>query len=106
MTRIAYRVSCSKCGAIYNLRVLKPKKAGVCDKCGGKLVQRSDETPEAVKERLRIYKERTAPLEEYYRKKGLLISVYNEKADIDPQIMVDRILAKLKEVGKLKENKE
>jgi adenylate kinase len=99
MERVVYRVSCEKCGSVYNTKMLKPKKEGVCDKCGYGLKGRADQTEESMKTRLKLYYNLTKPLEDYYRRKGLLIEVYNDKADIDPQVMVDRILDALAEKG-------
>lgn len=64
--RISGRRTCTKCGATYHVKWKVPKNEGVCDICGGTLVQRSDELPETVRERLRIYHQQTAPLIEYY----------------------------------------
>jgi adenylate kinase len=73
--RISRRRVCSKCGSNYHLDFIKPKKEGVCDKCSGSLYQRKDDKPEAVKERLKVYKERTKPLINYYKEKGILVDV-------------------------------
>lgn len=73
--RVSGRRTCESCGAIYHIRNVPPKKPGVCDKCGGKLVQREDAKPEIFKERLRVYKEQTSPLIEYYKKRKLLVDI-------------------------------
>lgn len=70
--RISGRISCKNCKAVYHLTFNPPAKAGVCDKCGGELVQRSDDQGEAVKKRLEVYAEQTNPLIEYYEKQGTL----------------------------------
>ncbi|MDI9646105.1 MAG: adenylate kinase [Archaeoglobales archaeon] len=72
--RIAYRRSCRRCGAVYNL-IYDPPKGDVCDKCGGDLYQRDDDKEEVVRERYRVYRNRTEPLIEYYRKRGKIIDV-------------------------------
>lgn len=72
LNRIIYRRSCAKCGAIYNLQTLAPKKDGVCDKCGCELVQRKDDTEETAKARFNTYFEQTAPLIKFYEEKGFL----------------------------------
>ena len=72
--RIGKRRVC-ECGAIYHLDYIKPKREGFCDKCSGQLYQREDDKPEAVKERLNVYKEQTEPLINYYNEKGLIIDV-------------------------------
>ncbi len=70
--RITGRRVCSACGAIYHAKSLPPKVEGVCDKCGGRLTQRKDDTVEVVRERLVAYHRQTEPLIEYYRSRGLL----------------------------------
>jgi adenylate kinase len=73
--RLTERRSCKACNSVFHLEFNPPKKKGVCDKCGGELIQRSDDTEKVVRERFITYTERTAPLTEYYRKKGVLKSV-------------------------------
>ena len=96
--RLSSRRVCRKCGTIYNVRYLKPKVEGVCDKCGGELMQRDDDKPDVIKDRLKVYEDNTKPLLELFKDKGTKI-VYIECNDVDvpPQIMVDKILKKLKE---------
>jgi adenylate kinase len=100
--RLSNRRICSKCGAIYNLRYLKPKKDGVCDKCGGKLYLREDDKPDVVKERLRVYERQTQPLIEYYREKTPIIIIENNEIDTPPEAIVDKIVEKLKKASILK----
>ena len=57
--RLSTRRICRNCGTVYNIRFLKPKVEGVCDKCGGPLYQRSDDNPEVIKKRLQVYQEQT-----------------------------------------------
>jgi len=66
------RRSCPTCGAVYHVYQNPPKKAGYCDKDGTGLVQREDDTPEVIEKRLKKYDTETAPLKEFYAKKGLL----------------------------------
>lgn len=73
--RISLRRVCSKCGFAYHLDFIKPNREGFCDKCSGHLYQREDDKPEAVKQRLKVYREQTAPLIDYYRKKKVLVDV-------------------------------
>jgi len=75
--RLTSRVSCSKCKKIYNLSLprLQPKQKGICDDCGGELVQREDDTEEAFEIRYNTYLEKTAPLVKYYEEKGVLRNV-------------------------------
>lgn len=73
--RAVNRRTCKTCGEIYNLKSKPPKSAGVCDKDGGELVQRADDTAEVVSNRLAVYHGQTAPLIAYYQAKGLLKTV-------------------------------
>ncbi len=72
LRRIAGRQTCRTCGAIFNLYYFPSYKAGVCDTCGGKLYQRSDDTIETAQRRLDVYFEQTMPLIEHYRGEGNL----------------------------------
>ena len=72
INRLSGRRSCSKCQAVYHIEFVPPKQEGVCDECGGELIQRSDDRKETVESRLSVYEEQTSPLIEYYRKKNLL----------------------------------
>jgi adenylate kinase len=80
--RLAGRWTCSVGGEIYNVYEHPPKVPGVCDVDGGKLVQRSDDRPEVVKERLTAYERKTKPLEDYYRRRGVL-EVVDGSANVD-----------------------
>jgi len=74
--RLTTRRTCTNCGEIYNVKSKPPKVEGVCDVCGGTdIVQRADETEEAIENRLQVYNEQTAPLVDFYRNEGLLVSV-------------------------------
>lgn len=78
MERMSGRRVCESCGASYHLVAVPPKTPGVCDSCGGKLVQRKDDAPETVKARLEVYHKETEPLKDFYAKRGLLKSVENQ----------------------------
>ena len=80
--RLTTRRTCSNCGEIYNVKSKPPKVEGVCDVCGSEIVQRDDETEEAIENRLEVYNEQTAPLVEFYRNEGLLVSV--PTSDLEP----------------------
>jgi adenylate kinase len=80
--RLAGRWTCSVGGEIYNIYEHPPKVPGVCDVDGGKLVQRSDDRPEVVKERLAAYERKTKPLTDYYRRRGVL-EVVDGSADVE-----------------------
>ena len=77
--RITGRRVCKKCGAPYHIKTLKPKVDGVCDICGGELMQRKDDNEEALKVRLDEYHHQTEPLINYYSKKGILHTVDGSK---------------------------
>ena len=80
--RIINRRSCSQCGEIYNLKFKAPKKEDICDKCGGVLIQRKDDTKEVAQSRFDTYNKETAPLVEYYTNLGMLRTI-NAKGTID-----------------------
>ena len=73
--RLAGRRICSACGEEFHVKYRPPKQEGVCDKCGGKLIQREDDQEATIRKRLQVYREQTAPLTEYARRKGLLHTV-------------------------------
>ncbi|MCL5408916.1 MAG: nucleoside monophosphate kinase [Candidatus Omnitrophica bacterium] len=76
--RLSNRRICEKCGAIYHLINIPPKKSGICDICEGKLIQRVDDTPQVIKKRLDVFKNDTKPILDFYKKKGCLYSVFAE----------------------------
>ena len=82
LARLTGRRICKSCGTTYHIVFNPPKQEGICDKCGGELYQRSDDTEEKVGTRLDEYTSKTAPLLKYYGDKGLLREVDGEK-DID-----------------------
>lgn len=73
--RMSGRISCRDCKTVYHLKFNPPAKAGICDKCGGELIQRSDDQGDTVKRRLEVYAEQTNPLIEYYEKQGVLYDI-------------------------------
>ena len=73
--RISWRMSCESCQNTFNIYFSAPKMDGVCDNCGGRLIQRSDDKEETVRERMRVYRENTEPLIRYYQDRGILKSV-------------------------------
>lgn len=73
--RLTGRRVCSKCGAVYHIKNNPPKTEGVCDKCGGKLIQRDDDTKEVVENRLKVYEKSTMPLIDYYKKADKLAKI-------------------------------
>lgn len=91
LARLAGRWTCRRCGAMYHRLFSPPQKDGVCDKCGGELYQRPDDTPETQKHRIAVYLDQTAPLIDYYREKGLL-------AEVDGRPGIDQIQAELLQI--------
>jgi adenylate kinase len=89
--RLGGRRTCRKCGANFHIHFGKPKKENVCDHCEGELYTRDDDREEAIKKRLEVYREQTAPLIDHYRKKGLL-------ADVDATPKVDEVVDNFKKV--------
>lgn len=77
--RLSQRRSCTSCGKTYHLTNKKPEKEGVCDNCGNPLIQREDDNPETIMNRLKVYHEQTEPLREYYNKENLLIPLDGTK---------------------------
>ncbi|MFC2165513.1 adenylate kinase [Acidobacteriota bacterium] len=69
--RLSSRRICPSCSTIYNLLVKVPEQSGICDACGGTLIQRDDDRPEVIDERLNVYHDQTEPLVDYYRTKGV-----------------------------------
>ncbi len=72
LRRMSGRRVCEACGSSYNVEALPPRVEGICDNCGGKLIQRKDDTPETVRERLKVYHTETEPLVDFYAERGLL----------------------------------
>jgi adenylate kinase len=94
--RSAGRRACIKCEATYHVQDQPPKVDGVCDRCGGQLATRPDDTAERFRGRLRIYEERTAPLIDYYKAAGVLVEV-NGEGPIDK--VQEELVAALKGVA-------
>ena len=79
VARMSGRRSCPKCGASYHISFIPPKKEGICDNCGAELIQRQDDKPETVQNRLSVYHEQTQPLIDFYKEKGVLRAVDGTK---------------------------
>ena len=90
--RMTGRRSCPKCGMVYHIENLKPKVEGLCDNDAVKLVQRPDDSPEIVANRLETYHQQTEPLVDYYRNND---TVYNFEADRSPDEISSAIFEKL-----------
>jgi adenylate kinase len=93
LARLGGRRTCRACGAMYHDLFNPPQKAGVCDKCGGELYQRADDTPETQAHRIEVYFDQTAPLIDYYRAQGLLV-------EVDGQPEIEAVQAELLDVIK------
>jgi len=89
MERISGRRTCNKCGATYHVKNIPSKVEGICDSCGGDLIQRADEKPDVIKNRLAVYYEKTKPVTDYLKKKGLVADI-NANYNIDE---VEKILS-------------
>ncbi len=97
--RLSSRRICKNCGTVYNIRFLKPKIEGVCDKCGGQLYQRPDDNPEVIKKRLQVYQDQTSPLLKYYKEKKIPIITSTATAlDTPPDPLVEKMLEELKKL--------
>lgn len=81
LDRLTTRRTCVDCSAIYNVKSNPPKVEGKCDACGGAVVQRDDETEEAISKRLDVFNAQTAPLVGFYEKEGLLLDVNATSSD-------------------------
>lgn len=89
--RLTGRRSCPKCQAVYHVEFAPPTRTGFCDRCGGELMQRSDDKRETVENRLAVYEAQTAPLIAYYRQRGLL-------SDIDGAGKVEQVQQRVVEL--------
>jgi adenylate kinase len=98
--RLSTRRICRNCGTVYNIRFLKPKVEGVCDKCGGPLYQRSDDTPEVIKKRLQLYEEQTQPILQIFRERMMpFVIAHCDKLDMPPETVVEAIVRDLQKLG-------
>jgi adenylate kinase len=77
--RLSGRLTCRNCGATYNVKTNPPKSDNICDACGGELYQRADDTENAIRNRIDVYKKQTSPLIDYYKKKGILVDIDGER---------------------------
>jgi adenylate kinase len=87
--RLSGRRICRNCGAVYNVFFSPPKKDGICDVCGGELIQREDDKVDAVKTRISVYLKDTEPLLDFYEKKGILKSC---DANNSPEVVTNVLL--------------
>jgi adenylate kinase len=95
--RLSTRRICKNCGEVYNVRYLKPKLEGICDKCAGPLYQRTDDTPKVIKDRIKVYENLTQPILQHYKqKKTRFVEFKTENVDMPPEVAVEAILGELK----------
>ncbi len=94
ISRLSGREVCKSCGAIYHVKNMPSKVKGVCDKCGGQLYTRPDDTIESITNRLDVYKKQTEPLINYYRKKKLLRDIDSSKSPEDTLVQIRKALGK------------
>jgi adenylate kinase len=98
--RLSSRWICKNCGEVYNIRFLKPKIEGICDKCGGQLYQRSDDTPKVIEDRIGVYERQTEPILKYYTEKKIpVVDFKTESIDMPPEVAVEGILKQLKRLN-------
>jgi len=98
--RLSTRRICKNCGDVYNTRFLKPKVDMICDKCGGPLYQRSDDTPEVIKKRIGVYEEQTKPILQFFREGQVAFVVAScDELDTPPETIVDAILKDLRKLN-------
>ncbi len=90
--RLSGRRVCVNCGNSYHIEYKKPASEGICDACGGDLVQRADDAPETVLERLSVYHEKTEPLKAYYEKKNRLFIVQGQERVEDTTALTLKLL--------------
>lgn len=98
VARLSGRRTCGKCKAVFHESARPPETPGICDHCGGELLQREDDRPESIRVRMAAYEMSTAPLAEYYRKRNILISI---PAEGSPETIFERTLDHLSEVGRV-----
>jgi len=97
--RLSTRRICKNCGEVYNVRYLKPKIDDVCDKCGGELYQRSDDTAEVIRDRIHVYERQTQPILKHYIQKRIpLIEFKCHQLDTPPEVAVEEILKGLRKL--------
>jgi adenylate kinase len=94
--RLSGREICKSCGAIYHVTNMPSKVKGVCDKCGGPVIVRPDDSLESITNRLQVYRNQTEPLIAFYRKKGLLKDIDSSKSPEDTHEQIGKALKGLK----------
>jgi len=101
--RGATREFCTKCGEGYNTRGIPTKEKGICNKCSGKVERRKDNESEIIKNRLKIYKEQTEPLIDFYKNIGILHNVVTESIEETVQELVEKVINVIEKVENIDE---
>jgi adenylate kinase len=97
--RLSSRRICRICSAVYNIRYLKPKVEGICDRCGGSLYQRQDDKPEVIKRRIQVYQEQTSPILQHYKEKKIPFVISKITAlETKPETVVEQIIEELRKL--------
>ena len=100
LERLSNRRICKNCGTVYNVKFLKPKVEGICDKCGGSLYQRADDNIDTIRNRLKVYQEQTSPLIAFYKEKKVpFILLETKTLDQPPEPMVEKLFSELKKLN-------
>lgn len=82
INRLSGRRVCKNCGAVYHIKYNPPKEDGICDRCGGQLIQRDDDKEEVIRNRLKVYHDQTSPLVDYYKDKLLVVDATADKESV------------------------
>jgi adenylate kinase len=91
--RLSGRRVCEKCGHTYHVKMMPPKVEGICDRCGGKVSQRSDDRREVIEDRIKVYEKNTQPLKDYYEKKGRLVVVDGQGETEDVFARISKVVS-------------
>jgi adenylate kinase len=92
VSRVSLRRICSKCGEVYHLRDIVPKMEGICDECGGRLIQREDDKEEIIHRRFEVYEKQTFPIIERYSTAGKLKEISGELEIVDIRSVLEKLL--------------
>jgi adenylate kinase len=92
VSRVSLRRICSKCGEVYHLRDIVPKMEGICDECGGRLIQREDDKEEIIHRRFEVYEKQTFPMIERYSTAGKLKEISGELEIVDIRSVLEKLL--------------
>ncbi len=90
--RLSSRLSCPNCNTIYNKKYLPPKQEGICDNCASEIIQREDDKPETIKNRLNVYKNQTQPLIDFYQSQEILRNIFCDNIDQTPEETFNQVL--------------